>query len=118
MTSLTPDGHVAATTVRAPSGGLDLAAAVELRGRLAAAHHPGAQVALDLRDVTFIDSSALSVVLAADRRLAATGGALRLTHVSGPVARVLRICGLAHLVLPTPAVVLHLPAREAAHLVP
>lgn len=105
------------TIVRAPSDELDIAAVPELRARLAAAHRPGAQVVLDMREVTFMDSSALAVVLAADRRLEAAGGALRLANVSAQVRRVLRICGLAHLVLHTSAEQLRRKVCRAAHLV-
>ncbi len=104
----------AATTVRAPDSELDLAAVPELRARLAAAHRPGAQVVLDLRGVVFMDSSALSVVLAADRRLAATGGGLRLLHVSAAVGRVLRICGLGELVQPSPLTLVSESSRGTA----
>lgn len=84
-----------ATTVLAPSGELDIAALPELQVRLLPAVRPGAAVVLDLQDVTFLDSSALALVVAAERRLRATGGSLQLVHVSGAVLRVLRICGLA-----------------------
>ena len=104
------------TVVLAPGDELDIAVVPELRSRLAGAYRPGAQVVLDLHDVTFIDSSALSIVLAADRRLAASGGQLKLAHVSPPVRRVLRICGLADLVLPSPAVGLRRTLCRAAHL--
>jgi anti-sigma B factor antagonist len=117
MTTMPPVLHDTATTVRAPMGELDVAAVPELRMRLAAAHRAGAQLVLDLRDVTFLDSSALSVVLAADRRLAVTGGSLRLVHVSAEVRRVLRICGLADLVLPSPVVALHGSLGRTAQLV-
>lgn len=117
MTTLqTTLGPPRPTTVQAPVGELDLLAVPELRSRLGAVHRLGAQVVLDMTDVTFIDSSALSVVLAADRRLAVTGGGLRLVNVCPEVGRVLRICGLADLVVHTPGVVLHLPAREFAQL--
>ena len=103
MRTVRPDPQDVDTIVRAPSGELDLAVVPELRARLAVAHRPGAHLVLDLRDVTFMDSSALSVVLAADRQLMATGGGLRLAHASAEVQRVLRICGLADLVLPAPS---------------
>ena len=109
--------HETATTVRAPSDELDIAAVPELRTRLAAAHRSGGHVVLDLRAVTFMDSSALAVVLAANRRLEATGGALRLTHVAPDVCRVLRICGLGDLVLPSLVVPLHRTGGSPAQLV-
>lgn len=86
---------VSETVVLAPSGELDLAVAPELRARLSAAHRDGARVVLDLQDVVFIDSSALSVVLWAERRLRVTGGSLRLVQPAEGVLRILRICGLA-----------------------
>ena len=89
------DFPAVSTVVLAPGGELDLANAAELEARLAQAHRPGTTVVLDLRDVTFIDSSALAVVLSAHRRLLRTGGALRLVHPADSVLRVLRICGLA-----------------------
>lgn len=91
-----PGGHrEPSTVVLSASGELDLAAVPELRAQLAAAHLAGATVVLDVRDVTFMDSSGLAVLLAADRRLRSTGGRLRLAHVADDVLRVLRICGLA-----------------------
>jgi anti-anti-sigma factor len=62
-----------------------------------------------------MDSSALAVVLAADRRLGATGGVLRLANVSAEVRRVLRICGLSELVLPSPGAQLRRRVCRAAH---
>jgi anti-sigma B factor antagonist len=94
---------VTRTTVLAPSGELDLAAVPELRSRLLPAARPGATVVLDLQDVTFMDSSALAVVVTADRLLRTSGGRLQLTHVAAPVLRVLRICGLADRLTGRPA---------------
>ncbi len=92
---MTPHQLQQSTTVLAPSGELDLAAVDELRSRLLPAVRPGAAVVLDLQDVIFLDSSALSLVVVAERRLRATGGSLQLVHVVPEVLRVLRICGLA-----------------------
>ena len=86
--------------VLAPAGELDLATAPRLRELLDEAHRPRATVVLDLSDVGFLDSSALAVVLGAERRLRATGGTLRLVHVPEAVLRVLRICGLAEQLVP------------------
>ena len=55
---------------------------------------------LDLGDVVFLDSSALAVVLSAERRLRESGGTLRLVNVAEEVLRVLRICGLAERLVP------------------
>ncbi len=91
----TPTRERRPTNVLAPSGELDLAALPELRARLLPAIRPGACVVLDLQDVTFVDSSALAVVVTVDRQLRSTGGSLELVHVAPEVHRVLRICGLS-----------------------
>lgn len=83
------------TVVLAPPGELDLFATGPLRELLAAAYRPRASVVLDLQDVVFIDSSALSVILSAERRLQDSGGQLRLVNPADDVSRVLRICGLS-----------------------
>jgi anti-sigma B factor antagonist len=85
----------AGVVVLAPAGELDLASTPRLRELLYEAHSPGATVVLDLDDVVFLDSSALAVVLSAERRLRGSGGSLRLVNVAEEVLRVLRICGLA-----------------------
>ena len=85
----------AGAVVQAPSDELDLASATALHARLSAAHAPGALVVLDLQGVTFVDSSALAVVLAAECRLHGSGGVLVLVNVDERVLRILRICGLA-----------------------
>lgn len=85
--------------VRAPSSELDLDSSAALRTALRAAHAPQATIVLDLAAVTFIDSSALAVVLAAERRLVDCGGRLLVAHPSGRVHRVLRLCGLDRLLM-------------------
>ena len=98
--ALSPARHCTVPPVLAPVGELDIVAVPRLQAGLKAAHSPGAAVVVDLREVTFMDSSAIAVLLAADRRLRATGGQLRLLNASEGVLRVLRICGLAHWVVP------------------
>jgi len=75
-------------------GELDLAVADELSAVLDSAQAP--TLVLDLRDVTFIDSSGLSVIVAAHQRARAAGArfALVVTRPS-PVHRLLELCGLA-----------------------
>ena len=90
------------TVVRAPHAELDLASTASLHARLSAAHTPGGLVLLDLDGVTFMDSSALAVVLAAEGRLHADGGVLVLINVEERVLRVLRICGLAERLVAQP----------------
>ncbi len=49
---------------------------------------------LDLGAVTFMDSSAINVLVAANRDASAAGGRLRMAALSGPVQRVVEIVGL------------------------
>lgn len=89
--------RVTDVVVHAPAGELDLASCGSLRSLLGAAHQPGAHIELDMTLVTFFDTSALDVVLAAAARLRTAGGVLELTHVAGRVLRVLQLCGAAEL---------------------
>ena len=95
MSTTIPPALPVGTIVRAPSDELDLSSTASLHARLSAAHAPGALVLLDLEGVTFLDSAALAVVLAAECRLHAEGGVLALINVEERVLRILRICGLA-----------------------
>ena len=78
------------------TGELDLATAPRVEEELEQAERarPG-RIVLDLRGLTFIDSSGLRVIVAADARARAEGR--RLTLVQGPeaVRRVFEITGLA-----------------------
>ena len=58
-------------------------------------------VVVDLADVTFIDSSAISALLNARQRLAGEGRELRLRHPTAPVARIFELAGLASLLADT-----------------
>ena len=55
---------------------------------------PGDAVTLDLSDVTFIDSSGVSMLLKIRSYLDAMGCQLALAHPSPPVVRVLTLLGL------------------------
>lgn len=55
---------------------------------------PGPDVLLDLRGVTFMDSTAISTLVAARRFIAGRGGELTLVYGDGPVARVLGLTKL------------------------
>ena len=69
----------------------------ELKRRLAAFDRPGTQLVLDLRRVDFMDSSGLGALLATLRRLAASGGDLKVccltpaVHVLFELVRVHRV---------------------------
>jgi anti-sigma B factor antagonist len=51
-------------------------------------------VRVDAADISFIDSSGLRVILAAERRLTELGGRLTIDRMSGAVSRVLELTGL------------------------
>jgi anti-anti-sigma factor len=76
------------------AGELDLATAPELRRTLRALPERGfTEVILDLSEVTTIDSTALSVILALHRLLSASGR-LSIAAASPPFARLLEVTGL------------------------
>jgi anti-sigma B factor antagonist len=52
------------------------------------------EIALDFRDVTFIDSSGLSVLVAAHKRLRASGVTLAVTNPSPSTRRLFSIAGV------------------------
>jgi anti-sigma B factor antagonist len=79
----------------APSGELDLDTCAPLRAQLDELWESGwTDVVLDLRAVTFMDSTALHVVV--DNHKRATGGDMRFSLIDGPpaVSRVLELTGL------------------------
>ena len=95
--SVTMAGDGARMTVAA-TGEVDLLVAPELRTALVDATQSGAdEVALDLSSVSFIDSTGLSVIVDAWRRLDADGRRLVVTAASEPVSRVVTTAGLAEL---------------------
>ena len=82
------------------SGELGLDSAPLLRQALEEAVGRGRnQVSIDAAGVTFIDSSALMVILTARRELIAGGGTLYLTDASPPVTRILEIAMLTDLLI-------------------
>lgn len=79
------------------TGELDLASAPMLDTRLAGLG--GGPVALDVRDVTFIDSSGLSIVIAGVHRARDRGGRLVVVAAEdGPVQRIMTLTGLDQLI--------------------
>jgi anti-anti-sigma factor len=76
-------------------GEIDIAAAPKLRADLDAEVAPGgADLVVDCSELTFIDSSGLSVLLAVLRELQESGHALRLARTSNAIARVIQVAGL------------------------
>jgi anti-sigma B factor antagonist len=89
------DAERAVVAVR---GEIDLLAAPALRAALLDAAQSGVpDVALDLADASFIDSTGLSVIVQAWRRLDAEGRRLRIAAASVPVTRVITTSGLTEL---------------------
>jgi anti-anti-sigma factor len=92
--SATVDGDWGVLVV---SGEVDLAAAPELRTCLAELADVGVRhLVVDLRRVTFLDSTGVGVLVAAARRLggADPAGSLRLACTDERVLRVLRLTGV------------------------
>ena len=82
-------------TIVAIAGELDLATAPKLRTVLAevtASNHDA--IRIDLARVSFLDSSAISVLVEAQQRLQAEGTSLVLHGLLGHTQRVLEIAGL------------------------
>jgi anti-sigma B factor antagonist len=80
------------TAVFSVHGELDLHEAPELQDRIATAIDRGARlIVVDLTEVTFIDSMALGVLLAAVNRLGPTGGRLRLVVPNASIRRIFEI---------------------------
>ncbi len=75
-------------------GELDTHTAPELAAQLEQLGD-GIDVTLDLSATTFISSAGLSVMLNAQRRQESTGGSLRVTDPTPPVARLIELSGLS-----------------------
>jgi anti-sigma B factor antagonist len=76
-------------------GELDLTAAPDLRDAIHAAIDAGAvTVVVDLNEVTFIDSTAIGVLLGARERLRRSGCALEIVCGEPNVVRILEIVGM------------------------
>ena len=86
--------HGASTVVR-PTGELDIETSPELReclDRLADQGHVA--ILVDLRHVTFCDSTGISALVHGYHRCQNVGGSLRIAGETGSVARVLELTGL------------------------
>jgi anti-sigma B factor antagonist len=82
-------------TVVAVAGEIDLATAPELGAALDGIEgSPGSTVHLDLAEVSFLDSSGISVLVDFRSRLETGGASLALHRASPTVQRVLEISGL------------------------
>jgi anti-anti-sigma factor len=76
-----------------PRGELDVATVERLRAALDGTEDAG-RLVLDLRDLTFIDSNGLHLLVALHRRAQRDGFELTLLAPAAPVDRPIRLCGL------------------------
>jgi anti-sigma B factor antagonist len=92
-------------TIVQPRGELDLATAETLRSTLDAAiaetlsvgldgMENGARLVLDLRGLSFIDSTGLHLLVALDQRAQRDGFQLTLLAPAAPIDRAIQVCGL------------------------
>jgi anti-anti-sigma factor len=86
--AVSPDGEAVVVTI---AGDLDLSTAPELERSLVGIQTDGRPVVLDLRKVSFMDSSGLRVILAADARARAAGARLVLVEGRPGVQRVFQL---------------------------
>jgi anti-sigma B factor antagonist len=85
-------------TILRAAGELDVNTAPELREQLARLANDGVrQIVVDLADVSFVDSTALSVLVSALKRLRQADGDLTLASPTPSVRRVFEITGLTRL---------------------
>jgi anti-sigma B factor antagonist len=93
------DGYV---TLRV-NGEIDLHTAPTLRdAALTALRQHGSTLRIDLREVPFMDSTGLEVLLATRRRAELEGGSLTLVGLSPAVLRVIEVTGLDKVFTITP----------------
>jgi anti-sigma B factor antagonist len=87
-----------------PSGEVDIATAALLDHQIQALWDSGwAEVVADLRDVTFMDSCGLRVLVNHHRRAVECGARFSIIDGEGPVARVLELTGVDHVLDHSPA---------------
>jgi len=90
--------------VLAVRGEIDLFTAPELKGVLADAIEAGRiRIIVDLTDTTFLDSTALGVLIGAVKRLRSREGALAIVNTDENIAKTFEITGLDQIftILPT-----------------
>ena len=91
--------HADRTVVRL-AGELDVSSADELRELLSDTIRETPVVDIDLTTLTFMDSTALSVLIGAHREAARAGGSLTVRNPAGHVRRVLDVTGVLPLLGP------------------
>jgi anti-sigma B factor antagonist len=93
--SLTEDALDADRHVVAVRGEIDLFTAPELKQKLTDAIEAGkSRIVVDLSDTSFLDSTALGVLIGAVKRLRSREGALVIVNVDQNIAKTFEITGL------------------------
>lgn len=87
------------------AGEIDVANSSEMVVRVADAFRAGTDldIELDFADVTFLDSSGLSMLVALASQARARGGQMGVVGTRPPVRRVVELAGLGDLLAPAPA---------------
>jgi anti-anti-sigma factor len=88
-----PRGELDLATAQALRSTLDAAIAETLSGGLDGMEN-GARLVLDLRGLSFIDSSGLHLLVAVDQRAQREGFQLTLLAPAAPIDRAIQLCGL------------------------
>ncbi|MET7458095.1 STAS domain-containing protein [Streptomyces sp. NPDC005574] len=86
----TPDG----VRILTPAGEIDYNTADTLQQALTAHDDPDGCTVIDFHGVTFMDSSGINALVAANNAARAGNGWLRLAHTPTPIVEVLHIVGL------------------------
>jgi len=93
--AITEQGSQAGHHVIAVRGEIDLFTAPELKQALTDAIEGGQhRVVIDLTEVSFLDSTALGVLIGAVKRLRSRGGALAIVNTDTSIAKTFEITGL------------------------
>jgi anti-sigma B factor antagonist len=86
--------HGGGTLVFRLRGSLDIETAPTVRAALSEADSRAMFTIVDLKELEFLDSTGLGVLIGAHRRTAEHGGSFRLVVSDGPILRLLSITGL------------------------
>ena len=93
VTIVQPRGELDLATVETLRSALDAAVAETLRRALDGMEH-GARLVLDLRGLSFIDSTGLHLLVALTERARRDGLQLKLLAPAAPTDRAIQLCGL------------------------
>ncbi len=94
---VTMSQHAGSTRVEV-EGEIDLSTAPQFQRELLASAQGATTLLVDLRGVTFIDSTGVGVLFRTAKKLTGDGGAMQVVCPAGPVRRVLGVSGFENLV--------------------